>query len=64
MSNPKKELSCVILPHDHFSTHLDHSSKTIDVELELQNFEYPGEILAELWSKLVIDDYPVVAEFV
>ena len=28
-----KELSGVILPHDHFGTHLDHNNKTIDEEL-------------------------------
>ena len=64
MSNLSKELSGVILPHDHFGPHLDHNNKTIDEELELPNFEYAGEILAELWSKLVIDYHPVIAEFV
>ena len=33
MSNLSKELSGVILPHDHFGTHLDHNNKTIDEEL-------------------------------
>ena len=64
MSNLSKELSGAILPHDHFGTHLDHNNKTIDEELELQNFEYAGEILAELWSKMVIDGHPVVAELI
>ena len=64
MSNLSKELSGVILPHDHFGTHLDNNNKTIDEELELRNFEYAAEILAELWSKLVIDGHPVVAEFI
>ena len=64
MSNLSKELSGAILPHDHFGTHLDHSNKTIDEELELQNFEYAGEILAELWSKMVIDGHPIVAKFI
>ena len=64
MSNLSKELSGAILSHDHFGTHLDHNNKTIDKDLELQNFEYAGEILAELWSKLVIDNHPVIAEFV
>ena len=64
MSNLSKELSGAILPHYHFGTHLDHNNKTIDEELELQNFEYAGEILAELWSKMVIDGHPVVAEFI
>eukprot|EP00794_Sanderia_malayensis_P004092 gene4092-4646_t len=62
--NPSKELSGVILPHDHFGTQLDNNNKTIDEELELRNFEYAAEILAELWSKLVIDGHPVVAEFI
>ena len=52
MSNLSKELSGVILTHDHFGTHLNHNNKTIDEELELQNFQYAGEILAELWSKI------------
>ena len=43
MSNLSKELSGVILPHDHFGNHLDHNNNTIDEELELQNFEYAGE---------------------
>ena len=64
MSNLDKELSCVILPHDHFGTHLDHNNKTIDEELELQNVEYAGQILSEFWSKLVINDHSVIAEFV
>ena len=64
MSNLSKELGGVILPHDHFGSHLDHNKTTIDEELKLQNFEYAGEILAELWSKLVVDDHPVIAEFV
>ena len=48
MSNLSNELSGVILPHDHFGTHLDHNNETIDKELELQNLEYVGKILAEL----------------
>ena len=54
MSNLSKELSGVILPHDHFGTHLDNENDTIDEELELQNFEHAGEV----------KDHPVVAEFV
>ena len=54
MSNLSKELSGVILPHDHFGTHLDNENDTIDEELELQNFEHAGEV----------NDHPVVAEFV
>ena len=63
MVNLSKELSNIILPHDHFDIDLDNNNKTIDEELELQNSEYAGEVLDELWSKLVIDGYPVTAEF-
>ena len=62
MSNLSKVLSGVILLHDHFGTHLDNSNDTVDEELELKNFEHAGEILAKLWSKLVINDQPVVAK--
>ena len=64
MSNLSKELSGVILSHDYFGTHLGNNSNTVDEELQLKKFEHAGEILAECWSKLVISDHPVVAEFV
>ena len=59
-----KELSGVILDHEHFGSHLDNQGNTIDPELELKNFEYAGEIRSEIWSKLVIDGHPVVAEYI
>ena len=31
---------------------------------KLQNFEYAAEVLSELWSKVVIDANPVVAEYI
>ena len=64
MSNLSKELNGVILPHDHFGTHLDNNNNFVDEELELKNFEHAGEFLAKFWSKLVINGHPVVAEFV
>ena len=57
-------MSGAILPHDHFGTHLDNTNNTVYEELEPKNFEHVGEILAKLWSKLVISNHPVVAEFV
>ena len=62
MSNLSKELRGV--PHNHAGTHLDNNNNTVDEELELKNFEHAGEILAKLWSKLIINNHPVVAEFV
>ena len=37
---------------------------TVDKDLELKHFEYAGCTLAEIWSGLVIDGNPVVAEFI
>ena len=59
-----KELSGVILEHDKFGSHLDTKGVTVDKDLELKNFEYAGRTLAEIWSGLVIDGNPVVAEFI
>ena len=59
-----KELSSVILEHDKFGNHLDAKGVTIDRELELKNFQFAGCTLADIWSQLVIDGNPVVAEFI
>ena len=64
MAPLSKELAGLILPHDSCGTHLDSQRKTIDVDLEKANFKKAGEILAEVWSELVIDGHPVVAEYV
>ena len=58
------DLAGLILPHDHFGTHLDSQGRTTDRELELSNFEHAGKILADIWSKTVIDGNPVVAEYI
>ena len=58
------ELSGVILEHDKFGSHLDAKGVTVDKDLELKNFEYAGRTLAGIWSGLVIDGNPVVAEFI
>lgn len=57
-------LSGLILPHDHFGNHLDSAGKTVDKILEVHNFQKAGKILAEVWNELVINSYPVVAEFI
>ena len=48
MFNLSKELSGVILSHDHFGTYLDYNNNIADEKLELKNFEHGGEILPEL----------------
>jgi len=57
------ELSGLVLPHDHFGSHLDASGKTKAVEKEKLNFRKAGTTLAEIWSDLIIDDYEVFAEY-
>ena len=53
------DLCGIILPHDSFGTHLDGSGKTIDAKLEKKNFQAAAEVLSEVWSKTVIDNFPV-----
>lgn len=56
------DLSGVVLPHDTFGNHLDASGNTIDLELEKKNFYAAGNVLAEIWSKTVINKHPVHCE--
>ena len=58
-----KELSGVVLPHDKFGSHLNVKGEIIDKELE-KKFGYAGEILAKIWSGIIIDGHPVLTEFI
>ena len=58
------ELTGVVLKYANFGSHLDSSNRTSDLELEKRNFESAGIVLANIWSQLVIDDFPVVAEYI
>ena len=60
----RQALAGVLLPHDTFDTHLDSQRRTTEVELEKQNFKAAGKLLAEIWSELVLDKFPVVSEYV
>ena len=64
ISSLSKNYSGIILPYGHFGTPLDNNNNTIHEELKLKNFEHAGEILAKFWSKLVINDHPVVVKFI
>jgi hypothetical protein len=64
MAPLSRDLCGIILPHDVFGSHLDKNGKTVDMELEKNNFQKAGELLADVWSERVIDKYPVIAEFV
>lgn len=58
------DLAGLILPHDHFGTHLNDSGVTVNPDLERINFKKAGEVLAEVWCGSVIDEHPVVAEYI
>ncbi|CAH1113118.1 unnamed protein product [Psylliodes chrysocephalus] len=64
MAPPSRELAGLILPHDHFGSHLDKRGVTIDEHLEISNFEFAGNVLAEVWSSMEIDGYNVTAKYV
>lgn len=57
MAPLSKKLVGVLLSHDHFGSHLDSQQRTTDVELEKRNFKNAGEVLAEIWSEVVIDGH-------
>ena len=64
MAPLSNDLAGVGLPHDTFGSHLNNKNETVDKELEMKNFAKAGEVLAEIWSKTVIDIYPTVAEYI
>ena len=53
------DLAGLVLPHDHYGTHLDSRGATTDIELEKKNFLKAAEVLADVWSKTVIDGHKV-----
>ena len=59
-----KPLTKVILDRKHFGTHLNGKGETIDKGLGLINFEHAGWTLAKIWSSLVINGHPTVAEYI
>ncbi|CAF1024873.1 unnamed protein product [Rotaria sordida] len=58
------DLAGLILPHDHFGSHLNDSGVTINVDLEKINFRKAGQMLAERWCKSIIDGFPCFAEYI
>ncbi|CAF1277160.1 unnamed protein product [Adineta steineri] len=58
------DLAGLILPHDHFGSHLNESGGTMNIELEKLNFRKAGQILAETWNQTIVDGYPCIAEYI
>jgi hypothetical protein len=59
-----RDLTGLILPHEHYDSHLDSNGTIIDLDLKILNFEKAGRTLAEIWSESVIDTYPVIANYI
>lgn len=49
------ELSELILPHDHYGSHLNNSNERTNDDLELKNFDYAGNVLCEVWNGVEAD---------
>ncbi|CAF4200463.1 unnamed protein product, partial [Adineta steineri] len=65
MASLSHDLSGLILPYDHYGTHLNDSGKTIDIDLEKKTFQLAGgEVLAEVWSNTIIDTHAVIPEYI
>ena len=53
------DLPGIILQHDSYGNHLDESGKTVDLDLEKQNFFKAVKVLSDIWSRTVIDGHLV-----
>lgn len=59
-----QQTSGVVLKYDYYGTHLNDRGQTINEELERENFKHAGETLSEIWSRTLIDDFPVCSMYV
>ena len=64
MAPLSKALSGILSPHETFKTILDSSRKTIGTNLEKRNFKAVFEILAKVWEEIVLDNFPIVVDYV
>ncbi|KAH7705986.1 hypothetical protein AAVH_26804, partial [Aphelenchoides avenae] len=61
MAPLSKDLTGVSRPYDTYGKQLDASGKTVDEEVERENFAAAGKVLAEIWSQSEIGGYAVVS---
>ena len=59
-----KTWSGSLLPHGKFGTHLYSSRKSFNTNLEKHNIKAAGKILANVLEEVVLDNFPVVADYV
>ncbi|CAG8775471.1 30566_t:CDS:2 [Gigaspora margarita] len=63
MASLSSKLAGIMLPIDHFSTHLNSQGKVIDEELAMKNFRFSGEKLCDIWRRDKIHEKPVQVEY-
>lgn len=49
MAPLSRDLSGGVLSHEHYGTHLNNSGKSVNVQLEMENFGKAVECLADVW---------------
>ena len=54
----------IILPLETLGSYLDSNKKTVDEELENKNLQEAGKTLSEVWKNVIIDGYPLIANYV
>lgn len=59
MAPLNQKLVGLILPHNHFDSHLDDKGYTVNDGPEKYNFEFAGEVLLEIWNTMIADGYPI-----
>ena len=52
-----RELPRLILPHDHFGSHLDAARRSIDDDLEITNFDFAGQVLCDILPHTTLRNY-------
>ncbi|XP_065639521.1 uncharacterized protein LOC136072280 [Hydra vulgaris] len=63
MAPQSHDLEGIILPFNHFGSHLNSRGKTTDKLMEKANFAKAGEVLAQIWSSTVIHGFETIAEY-
>lgn len=62
LASLSNQLADLVIPHDRCGSHLDDEGRSVNKELEIENFNCASRILAEVWNSTVIDGHPVMAE--
>jgi hypothetical protein len=59
-----QDITGLVMPHDYFARHLNLHGATVDAELERNNIQKIGSVLADVWTMDKIDGHPVLAEYI